>query len=77
LHESFAQNYISLNNPPFSVRRIGWGYFDVIITIYWKKIAKQKQPLILTHELNFTGNGQKKKFVIKIEQSQSCISNNE
>ena len=36
--------------------RIGWGTFDIPITVYWKKHLK-KEITSFDHYLNFDGNG--------------------
>ena len=66
MHKSFRPNIIILDKPPFCVRRIGWGFFDIKIIVHWKKIMKQKDLLILEHELNFNGCGEEKKIILKI-----------
>ena len=69
-HESFGFDH-KLVKSTFGKRvqwqQIGWGYFDMPITVYFKKETGLK-PLEIEHELCFDGNGLWKKYKVKIEK---------
>ena len=51
LHESFVNKCRSFTKPPYEVHEVGWGEFDIIITI--KFIDETLKPLELHHALKF------------------------
>jgi len=67
LHPTFKQNLIICKKAPYSFGRIGWGTFDIPITIYWNSKFKM-EPLKLNHELNFSGNGFFSKKIMKFDK---------
>ena len=56
LHESFSQNVIKVEEAPFLLARVGWGYFDVKIDIEFQPWTGLKKHT-LVHELCFDKNG--------------------
>ena len=64
LHPTFNPNEVSVNKPPFQISRIGWGTFDVPMTIYWKSNYNTK-PVELSHTLSFTDKGETKVYIFK------------
>ncbi|KRX00943.1 hypothetical protein PPERSA_09549 [Pseudocohnilembus persalinus] len=65
LHESFAQPLVQVGKPPFQVTRRGWGYFTIVIKIYWKQWLSIQKPTEIEHELCFTNGGAKKHYTLK------------
>lgn len=63
LHPTFQPPKVTLTQSPFEVERVGWGYFDVTVKIYFKPEAK-KTPCEFVHTLCFEGNGKSKEIVI-------------
>lgn len=56
LHPTFHPSKIILNRKPFEIRRIGWGWFRIYLTIYFHE-KYNKRPLSIYHDLCFEGNG--------------------
>lgn len=50
LHNSFANHRRVVKTPPYSVTEVGWGEFDIMIELHFKKEAEE-QPMILSHLL--------------------------
>lgn len=53
LHKTFSPSIIILDNPPWTVTRIGWGTFEIRAEVTFKPETKLKKQLI-RHNLNFT-----------------------
>jgi len=53
LHPSFHPAVIKLTKAPYSVSRLGWGTFEVGITIHWKS-SVSLPPSHFTHMLRFS-----------------------
>jgi len=51
LHPTFSPPSITVSEPPFEISRIGWGYFEVKVTVYWKN--QNLQPSKFRHMLSF------------------------
>jgi len=52
LHPTFCPSQVQVAKPPFTLTRIGWGVFDVGVTVHWKKHLNQ--PIsYFTHRLSF------------------------
>jgi len=56
LHPTFNPSIIKLNRPPFEIKRLGWGYFQIRCQVHWKQIY-HKPPQIFTWMLSFNGEG--------------------
>lgn len=66
LHPTFKPPVIEVNQAPFLLSRVGWGYFDLKIDVHfadWTKLGKKR----LVHELCFDGNGNTQKFDLDID----------
>ena len=49
-----------------SITYVGWGYFEVPMTIYFRKGTGIKEPVTINHMLSFDGNGKWRDVTIKI-----------
>merc|ERR1712226_979627 len=67
LHETFKPNNIICDKYPFEISRIGWGYFDIPIKIYFKAWTGIK-PMKLSHLLRFSNGGKFENFFIDLEE---------
>ena len=56
LHPTFNPPSVTIKQPPYTLKRIGWGTFNIEINIKWKKEIK-KSDTVLDHYLVFSGNG--------------------
>ena len=56
------------NNEMCSITYTGWGYFEVPMTIYWRKISGKKESLTIDHMLNFDGKGKWKQVTIPFDK---------
>lgn len=54
LHPTFTPAKVQVSSAPFSITRIGWGTFEVGVTLQWKKHLGRK-PSHFTHHLSFKG----------------------
>lgn len=66
LHPTFRPSEIVVNQHPFILSRIGWGYFEVEMEIRfkpWTKIPVMK----LAHMLSFENGGSSAAFFIEVE----------
>jgi len=61
LHPTFKPSVIEMTKQPFEIKRIGWGYFTIPITIYWQEWLKMP-PTTINHTLCFDENGQTRHF---------------
>ena len=52
LHPTFQPSVVRCRQPPFEVRRIGWGVFTIVVTITFRGDSEEK--LIVEHTLNFS-----------------------
>jgi hypothetical protein len=66
MHPSFGATQIEVKAFPFQITRIGWGTFNIPITIHWHKNIKIQNPLVLEYELSFNANGETKVHILKI-----------
>lgn len=68
LHESFRHNVIALTNPPFEIRRFGWGIFEILAQVTLKSQyfflndmatveSGRRRKLQVTWTLSFQGDG--------------------
>ena len=67
LHESFKIPMVTVDHAPFTLSRVGWGYFDLECTIHFKDWVQQK-PLTIVHELNFNQPLTEKVVVLRISE---------
>ena len=60
LHPTFGCDYIDVKpesgKNDISLSRIGWGTFDIPITVFWKRNLKKEIPTF-NHYLHLDGNG--------------------
>ncbi|KAL7745960.1 hypothetical protein RI367_008549 [Sorochytrium milnesiophthora] len=59
LHPTFDPRSVTLTQPPFEVRRLGWGYFLINVQIFWKAefAAQTSNPSEYQWQLDFHGEG--------------------
>ena len=60
LHPTFGVEYKEIKayeGKNLELSYIGWGTFDVPITIYWKKNIGMEESLTIDHYLSFDGEG--------------------
>ena len=67
LHPTFNPPQVLKRKKPFSLRRLGWGTFEIDITITWKSWLK-KEPTEFKHLLSFEGDGKKTVFSITFDK---------
>ena len=56
LHPTFNPSTVNLTDPPFSVRRHGWGMFVVVAIVFFRP-EWDHEPLVLHWSLDFEGEG--------------------
>mmetsp|Transcript_10536 Transcript_10536/g.43548 ORF Transcript_10536/g.43548 Transcript_10536/m.43548 type:complete len:211 (+) Transcript_10536:78-710(+) len=56
LHPSFKQPQRVIESPPYEVTEMGWGEFEITITVHFHADANEK-PLELTHALKLYEDG--------------------
>ena len=72
LHPTYRVNKIKVNEAPFLLSRVAWGYFEVCAEIEFQpqrdpKTGKQKsQTACLYHMLSFDGNGKTKGLFVEV-----------
>ncbi len=77
LHPTFRPPRLTLTNPPFEVRRLGWGYFTIEAEIELKKpyswvidnTGTKRSSLELTWTLDFEGRGKQGRVRAKVMKS--------
>ncbi|KAJ3362904.1 hypothetical protein GGF31_001293 [Allomyces arbusculus] len=58
LHPTFRPASVTLTAPPFELKRLGWGIFNIACEIYWKpSIQSPANPTVAEWLLDFTGDG--------------------
>lgn len=68
MHPTYKKNpIVYLHKAPYLIKRGAWGYFDLKITIYYKKVLKI-DPTELEFTLWFDGNGKSFKHNVKIDK---------
>ena len=67
LHPSFGATEVEVKSSPFELKKIGWGYFTIPITIYFHKELKIPSVTV-EHELCFDGEGQTKLKILKLNK---------
>jgi len=55
LHQSFPNPVVELK-PPFELTRMGWGVFEIVMTLYFHAETK-KHPMDITWDLTFQNGG--------------------
>lgn len=63
LHESFKDNVVEIEKPPFSIVRNGWGEFDINVTIYFQDI--NEEPVHKIHGIRIFHPNQNQRATIK------------
>jgi len=59
LHPTFSPPVLEFKKPPFQVERVGWGVFNIDITLYFQKNTK-KPPMDISWYLSFRDGGRQK-----------------
>jgi len=59
LHPTFSPPVLEFKKPPFEVSRVGWGVFEINLTVHFKESTK-KQPMDITWYLSFRDGGRHK-----------------
>ena len=67
LHPTFKPSEIVVDQAPFLLARVGWGYFDIEMKVEFQKSTGMK-PVKLVHELNFDGNGKTQTFQMDVNE---------
>ncbi|KAJ3366413.1 hypothetical protein GGF32_005415 [Allomyces javanicus] len=58
LHPTFRPASVTLTAPPFELKRLGWGIFNIAVEIYWKpSIQTPANPTVAEWLLDFTDDG--------------------
>ncbi|KNE57281.1 hypothetical protein AMAG_03013 [Allomyces macrogynus ATCC 38327] len=58
LHPTFRPASVTLTAPPFELKRLGWGIFNIACEIYWKpSIQTPANPTVAEWLLDFTDDG--------------------
>jgi len=76
LHPTFTPSQIVLNEPPFSLTRIGWGVFTIYLTIQFHSQWK-KSDFRTNWFLSFTNIGNQKIVEIDFQKPIEEINNDE
>lgn len=85
LHETYRDPVINLFSPPFEVRAIAWGYFDVRVDITLKAgfsfhheqselVDGRRARLRLDWELDFDGDGSQGWLKVVVERTKSKLT---
>ena len=70
LHPTYANSVIKVIQPPFSIARLAWGYFDVTMKIkFYPKYGLDDIELV--HGLKFRGGGLKKSVMISVDDPKA------
>ncbi|KAL0486681.1 YEATS family protein [Acrasis kona] len=56
LHPTFTPSTVVLSDPPFEMKRLGWGVFNIKVTLHFKQ-EYNKKNLHTSHYLCFDGDG--------------------
>ena len=59
LDETFGTIHNDKKQAPFELSRIGWGTFNIPISVFFRRETGIKDVIELNHELSFEGNGKK------------------
>lgn len=68
LHPTFNPKDVIVEKGPFSIKRIGWGVFNIPITIHFKGKLKLP-PLKVQHYLSFGEAEEKQSVFFQIRRS--------
>ena len=66
LHPTFKPSVITINNFPFILSRIGWGYFTVELEVNFQSWTGLG-PMKLSHELCFDDKGKSNSFKVELD----------
>ena len=72
LHPTFVNPERRITAPPFEVRCVGWGYFQIPITIRWKPELGVPDTH-LSHVLSFDENGKTVPFFIEFNKKKLAV----
>ena len=67
LHPTFSDRIITVKRLPFSLKRVGWGFFNIPIKIFFNRKFVDSNPIELNHLLNFSGCGSTKYTKLKLK----------
>ena len=75
-HPTFRPPRLTLRNPPYEVRRLGWGYFTIEAEIILKEpyswivdtVGTRRPGLELTWTLDFAGRGRQGRVRAKVKE---------
>jgi len=59
LHETFRPPVLEFKKPPFEVSRVGWGVFEINMTLHFQSATK-KHPMDISWYLSFRDGGRHK-----------------
>ncbi|KAF2821169.1 hypothetical protein CC86DRAFT_374031 [Ophiobolus disseminans] len=85
LHPTFRPPRVTLRNPPYEVRRLGWGYFTLEATIVLKEThgwvvnntGMKQSSLDLTWTLDFEGRGRQGRVRAKVKKFEEPLTDRE
>lgn len=67
LHPTFSDRIITVKRLPFSLKRVGWGSFNIPIKIFFNRKIIDNKPIELNHILNFSLDGSTKYTELKLK----------
>ena len=70
LHPTFRNPKVFVNQAPFRLCKVGWGYFELPITVHFKKATGILDPQTFEHTLSFDGDGKHRKFVLTVNKNR-------
>lgn len=73
LHETFKNNIRIVKakkGSPLELGTVGWGTFDIPITVTFTKESGIVDPLTINHELSFDGNGKWRRIVYNVNKKK-------
>ena len=76
LHPTFTPNKIKVEQAPFLLSRVGWGYFEITMDVEFTKVTGLGTRT-LTHELCFENKGKTQSFMIDVDIDSEPGQNDE
>ena len=68
LKPSFDEKAVLGKFPPFNLKKTGWGYFNIPITVHFNKKEIDSDPIVLNHIVRFEEGGEKKIIVLNLKK---------
>ena len=70
LHPSFGVTELSVKSVPYEMKRVGWGTFEIPVTIYFRRDTGRREPLKLEHMLSFEGKGKYQTISVSFDKDK-------